>query len=104
MASLRWAGAEDAAARLTLLSFSDGALGERIAPRLFGPARRWASFTPLVLVRHSKLKTERRSRDRPRCGVEGTEEPLRRNLARRDYQEKGLRSRRLRPDGCRVHS
>lgn len=98
---LKWGGSQDSTVRLTLLGFAHEALAERIAPRLFGPARRWVSFTPFVLVRHSKLKKETAEGETRVRLVDGPMDQLKRELDHHGYPVEGVRLRELAPG--RVH-
>lgn len=100
MRGLRWGRSDDTFVHLTLLGFADHALAERIAPRLFGPARRWMSCTPFVLVRHAKLKTETvDGKTRVRL-VDGPVDQVRRELVNHGHPVEGVMVRELRPKGA----
>lgn len=95
---LKWGEAEEARVRVILLGFGDDALARRMAPRLFGPSRRWASFSPFVLVRHMKLRKEvTDGQERVRV-VETPSDQLLRELQNRGYELQGVRVRDHAPD------
>ena len=95
---LKWGEAEEARVRLTLLGFGDDALARRMAPRLFGPSRRWASATPFVLVRHVKLRRELVDGQHRVRILESPVDQLRRELQNRGYEVEGVRVRDHAPD------
>ncbi len=94
-AGLRRDGSEPGRSRLILLGFADHALAERIAPRLFGPSRRWVSFSPFVLVRHSKVKKETAEGETRIRVVDGPEDQLKRELAHHGHPVEGVEIRQL---------
>lgn len=77
---LRWAEKESSGVGLVLLGTGDDRLASKMAPSLFGPSRRWVSFSPFVLVRHTKARKVNTPEGQRVLVVDGPAEQLRREL------------------------
>ncbi|MBE3599391.1 MAG: type I-U CRISPR-associated protein Cas5/Cas6 [Limnochordaceae bacterium] len=83
---IQWGKADESTVRLTLLGFADEELAERMAPALFARSRRWVSFSPFVLVRHSKLRKQSMPGGQGVRVVDGPIDQLRRELRNHGFE------------------